>query len=152
MEFAAYWVCYEREREREIGVMSQDIPIPTTGLSCYLWLNVSPSFPAELITVLTAQIRTPTIHSIQKKTVAVGSEEFSEAVHDGYLDICLVVDLLLPAFCDWQARYNRLNPVRNNLQVRGELRASVHLQHSLVPLYLGYSRYSKKRNIDHFSL
>ena len=43
-----------RERERDmrqnIGVVSQDIP--TAGLSCYLWLNVSPSFLAELITEL----------------------------------------------------------------------------------------------------
>ena len=47
-----------REREREIGVMSQDIPIPTTGLSCYLWLNVSPS---SLITACPEiALRTPT--------------------------------------------------------------------------------------------
>ena len=105
-------------------VVSQDIP--TAGLSCYLWLNVSPSFLAELITDnrLTAQIRTPTIHSalhsvaflsIQKTVAAVGSEQSSEAVHDGYLDVCVVVDLLQSCSRDWQARYHRLNTVRSNL-------------------------------------
>ena len=54
-------------------------------------------------------------------------------------DIC-VVPLLLGAHRDWQARHHGLHPVRNVLQVRGELGAPVHLQLTMVPLYLGYTR------------
>ena len=73
--------------------MSQDIPIPTTGLSCYLWLNVSPSFPAELITVLRAQIRTPTIHSIQTKKQSLW--EVKSSVRQSTMDIWIFVWLLI---------------------------------------------------------
>ena len=106
-----------------------------------------------------AEIRTPTIHSglhiiaslfFRYKKLQplweVNIDHSSETIHDGYLDVCALVDLLLSTSRDWPARYHGLNPVRINLQIRGELWAAVHLQHPMVPLYLGHSRYHHHHN------